>query len=183
MNAAAKEAVKTLIDTNSATLLTGLTAQGQARQIVHLTTSISTPATGYFFVAVHCAESPEHSLGGRNISKPPRAAEYDMIVHVEDYIVGATGEDELFEEQTASFDKFVDRIKALIADAVWIPDATSSPKFNLVRSPAATEDQVIVRSDAQQGRFDEAERYHSMLYAQLRFRMEDKCVDHTQLYA
>ena len=58
---AVKSTLKSLIDTNSATLVTGLTAQGQARAIRHLTTTVLTPAKQYFFVAIHHEESTEHT--------------------------------------------------------------------------------------------------------------------------
>ncbi len=181
---AVKTGIKTLINTNKATLLTGLTSQGKAREIVHLTKAISTPPTGYYFVGIHVLEATGRSRSGviANTSQPPRSAEYECIIHVEDYAIPVAGEEELYETIQEQFDDFVDRIADLIEDQAWIPDASTSPRYRLPREKDAKTDRRILRSNAQQGWFDEAEQFHSMFTAQLRFTLLEQCVDTSLLY-
>lgn len=180
--ATAKATLKTLINTNGSTLVTGLTAQGEARAIKHLTTTVLTPAREYFFVAIHHEESAEHTrVHTANISVPTaRAVEYNMLIHVEDYALAVTGDDELFETAQSNFDKFVDRIVKLIKDQTWIG---TDPRYKLIGSIDATGDRRVLRSDSLQAWYDEAEQYHAMLTSQIRFTLIDECVDDTALYA
>jgi hypothetical protein len=178
---AAKAAIKSLLDLNSSTLVTSLTQQGQARVIKHLTTTVLTPAKQYFFVAIHHEETAERSknAGVANASMPPRAAEYNIVIHVEDYAISVAGEDELFETAQANFDKFVDRVVKLIKEQAWIG---TSPRYRLPRDAAPEADRRVLRSDSLQAWYDDAEQYHAMLTSQIRFTLIDECVDDTALY-
>lgn len=177
----AKATLKTLIDDNASTLVGSLTQQGVAREIKHLTTTVLTPAREYYFVAIHHEETAEHSrTGTANSNQPPRAAEYNILVHIEDYAVSVSGEDELYETAQQNFDKFVDRVVKLIKDQAWIG---TDPRYRLPRAPDAASDRRVVRSDSLQAWYDEAEQYHAMLTSQIRFVLLDECVDDSALYA
>lgn len=173
-----KDAIKELIRDNSSTLLKELMAQGEARQLGHLTTSILTPARSYYFVAIHCEESAEYSATSRSnqTQRPPRNVRYDVLIHIEEYAIPDDADEELYETAHRNFDKFVNRIASLIEQQNWIG---SGPKFRLERGE---NDRAIRRSNIPQMWYDEAEAYHAMLTSQLRFVLVQECVDNSVLY-
>ena len=163
---ATKAALKTLLETNVATLVAGLEAQGEVRSIEHISTSVLTPAKGYFFIALHQTEADDHSriIGSMaNTSTPLPESYHNIVVHIEDYAIASARDDELFEEAHENFDDFVDRIVALIRAQ------TAIGGMKLLRSTDPSADRNVRRSDALQQWSDEAEKFHAMLYAQLSF--------------
>ncbi|OGC94084.1 MAG: hypothetical protein A2W25_11925 [candidate division Zixibacteria bacterium RBG_16_53_22] len=171
---AVKAALKSLIETNNATLCTGITHQGQARTLKHVTTSVLTPAIGYYFLAIHVEETLEHTRTGVNAQRPARQTEYDVLLHIDEFPIPVASEDELYETVHADFDKLVSRIVNLIETQTWIG---TSPKFRLARNAAVEGDRNIIVSNSLQPYFDGAELTHAQLISQIRFRLSQECVD------
>ena len=177
------DGLKTLIRANEATLVQGLTHQGQPRAIAVLSTSIFTPPTAYYWVALECSTVPETSRSGQfiTVEMPPRSVFYNAEIHCADYLIGVAGEEELFETMHNDFRTFCDRVSKLVSDAHWIPDATSNPRVRLTRSRDAGADRRIEKTNTNMG-WQEAEQYHALAYAQLRFTVVDENTDDTLLY-
>lgn len=178
------DALKSLIDDNKSTLVTGMTHQGQARAIEHITTSVLTPPVAYYYIALEINEVAESSKFGvfATAERPPRSAVYNCEVNVADYLVGVAGEAELYETMHNSFRLLVDRIAKLIEEQKWIPSISDSPKVRLVRSGTAGNDRAIQKVNTNQGWFDQAESYHALAFCQLRFLVADETIDNTLLY-
>lgn len=176
---AVKQALRTLVVNNTSTLVTGLSHQGVARTIEHVTTSLMTPPTGYYYVSINVTDVREASKIRQlaNANMPPRTAVYDVTIHVADYAVMKVGDAELYTTDQTYFDDLVDRISKLISDQTWIG---TSPRFRLVRSE--TEGRVIERSNALQPWFDELEQFHAMLVSQLRFQLAEEQTNDSLLY-
>jgi len=179
---AAKRAIRDLLIESKAALVADL-AQDAKREIAHITLSVLTPAQAYYFVAVHCERSDEFSTGGSAVTRrAPRVAEYNIVVHIEDYAVSSQNEDELYEAAHSDFDLFVDRIASLIESKTGFADDISGTVFKLRRNPGGS-DRAISRENGMQGWFDSAEVFHAMLTSQIRFILVDECVDDSALYS
>jgi hypothetical protein len=173
----AKQAVKAYIQANEATLLSGLTAQGVNREIRQLTTSIA-PPRDYYWIGIECKQARSFSMPARNVIKPPEWVKYDMVVHISDYAIFQTGDDEPYEIMHSQFDLFGDRIVRLIRPQVpgttWIPSANDAPRFRLTIDHHETDQVVAVDSLCLVGEHQAG--LAAMLYSTIRFELFE-CAD------
>lgn len=109
------EAVRQLINTNKTTLTTNLESQGIARTIDQVTTSVLTPATRYYFIAIYCSTPTETGLSQDRTSKLPlKKVVYPITVEVADYAEANYDEEEVFEKADKNFRILTDRIVTML---------------------------------------------------------------------
>ena len=163
----ARLAVKELIDTNSATLLSGLTHFGQAREFVHLTTSAITPPTGYYFVAIYVINSRQTAMkiGTGNPSPIPQIF-HNMEIAIVDYVDGEDGETELYENMDSDFQILGDRIVNLLKEQLFIV-SSGGIKFRINRQePTVTKTNRPVT-------WEDGDAFYAMLFADINFELEE----------
>lgn len=174
-----KEMVKDLIVDNSATLLTGLTKQGEARIIHEISKSNLTPLPGYYYIIVRIPIAREFSNTNTasTLRKPTRWAEYECELHVVDEALVQDTDDAAYEQLHADMDKFTDRIIKLIKDQNCIGDC-----MEIKRSPGEN-DRAFQKLDLSGTVLDTERSGWASLYYQIHFTLVDKCVDDTALYS
>lgn len=169
-----KTIVKDLIVDNSATLLSGLTKQGQARIIHRITTSNLTPLDGFYYLAIRVTKVREqsHIKRATTTRNPTRMAEYDLEIDVVDEALVQDTDDSAYEGLHNDFDTFTDRIVSLLKTQTWIG---TDPKLKLKRQPGAG-DRLIDKIDFTGTALDTEGNTWASLFATLKFTLVDECV-------
>lgn len=171
-----REVLKKLITDNSSKLVSGLSKQGQSREIFQVSTSSLTPIRGYYFVSIW-VDSPEVEADTniRNVGVPPSRATYPVVIEIGDYAVGTAGEDQLYEDVDRDFQLFGDRIVDLIRKSYWLKNTETGKKYHLEETRSVSKKNL---SDVAQS----ASEYHAMLYSRITFNIIDDCTDPETLY-
>lgn len=174
---AAKLAIKAYIRANEVSLLSGLSAQGVNRELAQVTTSVG-PPHAYYWLAIEVASAKAFSMPNVNLAKPPEWARHEMVIHISDYAIFQTGDDEPYEAMHSNFDLLGDRIVRLVRPQVpgvtWIPSAGAVPRFQLQYGPGEGDQIVTVVSPSMVGEVPAG--LAAMLYAQIRFVLFE-CAD------
>lgn len=182
---ALKEALKSLILINKATLVTALTHQGESRAIEQVTTSNLTPPNGYYYILISVTRSTGQSNPKVvNRQRPSREAQYNVQIEIADEALvqsdDNTADAEMYETMHEDFDLFADRIAALIENQNFI--GSSPIRFKLLRLNGEG-DRAIARDDLS-GTWEDSEgNGWATLYSMLTFTMIDECDDDTALYS
>lgn len=179
----AKDAVKSFIAENRDQLMTALVHQGQQRQIVQITTSKLTPLHDYYFIGISCPRARTYSEPGvRTVPNPKGWTDYRMLIEVYDEASIQDGDDEAYETMTGDFDRFVDRIEALLRGVPY-KTGIGETRLNLKKAAGGGEnDRVISRADLSGTWKDTESTNVAWLYAQLEFTLTEQCDDATSLY-
>lgn len=160
----AKKAVKTLINANLNSLLSGLIQQGVTRTIAHVTTTRATPPRAYYYIAIHCKPREE-------VVKLPVANDeldflktlYSLEITLIDYLYPSTGEDQLYELGTENADTLLERIANLISSNGTLVQGSS--RFKLV-------DPHSVRVESEELIWREQETFHMVYVGTITFEYE-----------
>ena len=163
----ARLAIQSLLNTNSSTLLSGISHFGQDRVFAHLTTSAITPPTGYYFIAVYAINIRETAMKiGTNNPSPIPQIFHNMEIALVDYIDGITGETELYEQMDSDFQMLGDRIVDLLKDQLFIV-SPGSIKFRINRQePTVTKTNRPVT-------WEDGDSFYAMLFADINFELEE----------
>lgn len=175
---AAKLALKSFIRANETDLVTGLSAQGENRELAQVTTSIA-PPVAYYWIGIECTNARSFSLPDNvNAAKPPEWVRYEMVIHISDYAIFQTGDDEAYETMHSHFDLLGDRIVKLIRPQVpgqtWIPSEDATPRFLLQFAPGDADKIVGVNSLSLVGEVSAG--LAAMLYTTIKFVLHE-CAD------
>jgi hypothetical protein len=174
---AVRRALKTLILENEDILVSGLTFQGNPRNIHQVTTSSITPPTGYYFVSI--STTTDNALNrrnfGRTVSVPPSEARYDVLIELADYAIGDPSEDQLFEKMDTDFQLFSDRLISILRKSRWIIDEETASQFVLDGERRVSKNNTGTN-------WEEAAQYHAMLYCRITFQLLEECTDDSKLY-
>lgn len=173
---AVRQAIKTLITNNASTLVTGLTFQGQPREIHQITTSLFTPPTGYYFIAISCISNIETiRTGFKTTAVPPSQATYQMSIEVSDYAIATDSDEEPFEQMDTDFQILTDRLISLLREERWIVNTSKSTQYRL------DNERRITKNNLSQI-WEDAAQYHAMLYCRVTFNLIEECTDSDNLY-
>jgi hypothetical protein len=135
---AAINAVVTVINTNKATLVTGLTIGGAARAIKWISDTPLAVPPEYYAVIVDCANLTEYPMPRQhNIADPNNSimyVDYEIAVAVADYAVFEQGEAIYGGKAQQNFRKLVDRmVKLFLYDTKFFPLLGAVPRFCIPR--------------------------------------------------
>lgn len=162
-------------------LVENLVHQDAERKIAQITTSTLTPPREFYTVLLTISSSEEFDqvIGANtpiNMRKPPvkRMARYNVEVTVGDEAVMQYTDADLadmefyepFERMDEDFQLLVNRMAKLFLDS----DVRGNISLDNNRNIAQFNESYT---------WDEAERYHAMLYAQLRFTVVEECADNS----
>jgi hypothetical protein len=178
--AAAVEAVYTVINAARATLVGSLTQNNQERVLKWLSRTILDTPPAYYAVSIHCENALEHSkptvVNSANPNIVPAWVEYRMFVMVGEHATPDSSK--AFDTAHDNFRKFCDRLVLLLRQTTdWFPTSGSSPRFRL----------KIERDTAQTVRKENilplpVEDGTHILGAFIRFTLMDHCSDSSLLY-
>lgn len=162
----AKNAIKSLIVANKASLMSGLDRQGKERVIYHVTTSRGTPPRSYYYISVHARPIRRQvKLAVANDELDFLKTVYAIEVTVIDYLLPETGEDQPYESDTEDADTLIDRLVDLFENMGNITSGSS--RFRLSDPFSIEADPAIVN-------WEEAEAYHHVYVCDITFELE-KC--------
>lgn len=162
-------------------LVLELRHQDVDREIKQVTTSTLTPPREFYTVLVTISSSEEFDqvVGANmpiNMRKPPaqRRSRYNVEITVGDEAVMQYTDADLddaeffepFEKMDEDFQLLVNRMAKLILDS----DVKGNIRLDNNRTIAQFNESYT---------WDEAERFHAMLYAQLRFTVVEECADNS----
>ena len=173
---AVRSTIKDLIVNNGETLVTGLTFQGQPRNVHQVTYSSLTPPTGYYYIniTVQSVRTNNRTGFGRTTALSPSEAEYSVNIDVSDYAIAYPGEDQLFEKMDADFQLFTDRIVSKLRESYWLTNS-SGLQFRLDEERNVTKNNISTT-------WEEASQYHALLYSRITFTLIEECTDDSTLY-
>lgn len=174
---AVRRTLKTLLNNNKTTLVSGLTAQGQPRLFNQITTSTLTPPRFYYFASISVERVETELRPGfeKTASTGPSQAIYDIAIELSDYAISSSGEDQLYEKMDSDFQLFGDRVVSLLRSSYWMEDSTTNLKFRLF------ERKTVSKSNLS-SIWTDAESYHALLYCRITFQLIEECTDDTVLY-
>jgi len=134
--AAVKDALYTVINNNTSTLLSGLTQQGKARQM-QIVKEILAPAQYSYYVALAVENMrtwEDSGVHGTNAATGTFRAEYNCVVEVFEYARALPGDLHTYENAGEDFDLLVARvIKLLREQASFTSSVHGSHSFKLGR--------------------------------------------------
>lgn len=170
--------LKQIIVDNSDTLVTGLNHQDVDRKIKQITTSTLAPPLDFYsiLITISSSEEFENTVSvnrpvNMRVPSPKRWARYNVEITVGDEAVEQYNEEdseseyfEPFEKMDKDFQLLVNRLAKLILDS----DVKGDIRLDNNRNIAQFNESYT---------FAEAERFHAMLYAQLRFTVKEECAD------
>lgn len=173
---AAVQAVYTVINSNTATLIAGLLGGGTLREVSHLTPTILYRPAAYYAVVVHCERARERDhpdiVNMASTAGVPDYAEYDMLILVADVVYPEPNEDIPYNKTHSNFRKFSDRLIRLLRETtVWFPDTATRPRFKVREDRSLGK--VFEKNNI--GPFVETDAY--VLGAEIRFALVDWCSD------
>lgn len=163
-------ALKALIESNQASLVAGLTSQGQSRSIHQITYSSLTPPTQYYFVSIWTDNVVQRTRQGfgRTVALPPSEVDYHIVIEIADYAVASPGnEDEVFEKMDSDFQRFGDRLVNLLRSTATIIYDDTTYKL---RDPRE------VTKENQSDIAVNASNFHSMVYSRITFTLTQECI-------
>lgn len=177
---AALNSIKSLINTNKATLVDGLVHQGEQREIEQITISTLTPPNEYYFISIYTDrdEDTNREGFGRTTRLAPTTTNYSMIIELVDYAVIVAGEEEQYETMDSDFKKLCDRVVKLLrasAEITYTDAQSNNFIFRLDNTRSVIKENL---TDV----WTEAEGYASMLYCRISFNLLDECTDDSTLY-
>lgn len=109
---AVRDAIFTLLDNNKATLVSGLSIQGNPRVIATIAKQRVTPPTGYYYISVHVTQAVIYNDDIQDINH--NVTEYSCELEVVDYLFHGASETGLFDKLSSDFNKLCDRAVKLI---------------------------------------------------------------------
>jgi hypothetical protein len=176
------DSLKTLVDNNKTTLMTGITYQGAAKTIHQITTTNLAPPSGYPYILIYCSGVKEQSnlTEAPTVRHPRRKANYRIRIEVTDQAILVTGDDEAYEQSHRDYRLFIDRLVYLLRTQTWIG---TLPKTQLTRAAGDNDRAIDVQNLS--GTWQDTEmNWWAILHSQLSFELIDECVDASdaQLY-
>lgn len=180
---AAVQAVYTVLDSARASLVTGITHNGVARTIKHLSTTNLAAPVEYYAVSVECTSCKEFSMQGANSVAGVPWAVYEMVIQLGDVAnIQPSSDTNPYETAHADFRKLRDRVVKLIRETVkWMPASSANPRFRLAVGngeydrPVSVENQNFTFSDIEDVEY-------AMLFSRISFSLQDHCSDSSLLY-
>lgn len=155
----ALQATQNLISSIEEEVFEDIIVGTQQRGFAHITTSSLTPPTAYYFVAIF-ATSPEEYYPTVIIPQ----SFYDITITVIDYIVGITGETELFETMGNQFTLVTDRIVNKLRTESFTADDGSTFRLELPEKRISKNNRPVS--------WEDAESYFAYCFSEISFRLE-----------
>lgn len=170
---AAINALYATIDGAKATLVSGITHQGVAREIKGVFKSLLTSPLELYSIHLHCASAEERFIEAANTVRGKDIALYNVEIHIYDYVMPQTIDITQipFEKMHDDFRLLKGRIVKLIKDDTVV-FADGDVSFRLVDS---------IRVENRTRWFDEGDQSFPLLYSIIRFELVDECADSSKV--
>lgn len=168
---AASVAFITFVEANEATFVSGISHQGQPREIAQVSDTPLTPAARYYYMLVNIVNSRSSSRVpiAKNTRRPTSTFEYDLQVEISDTALVEQDDLTLEAYMTAhrDFRTFGDRIVNTLREQDFIG---TSPRFVLKRTTGGADRRVEKRDLS--GVFEDTEHNDvAILYAHIDFTL------------
>lgn len=174
--------VRNLINTNKATLVSGITHQGAARVINQITRSTLTPVKSYYFILITVPRVREASTGpaSRTVARPLTTAEYPVRIEVADEAKIQADDVEAYDQMELDFEKLCDRIIKLFKDQT---SGFGTLGLTMKKSPSGEDDRQVEKINLSGTWKDTEGTSFASLYCQINLTLVDGCVDDSALYS
>lgn len=175
-------ALKNLIEVNEATLVSGITHQGVAREIKKIALARMVAPDSFYHILIEVeATTSLPAIPKSNVVKITERNLYVCAIHVADaaFQQAVSEEDNPYEKMTLDFRRFTQRIVAVLREAgdsggcFQAPAPNNNGKFRLPTS--GPERQVIVRNDDDSW-IGTGSLLNFMLYTRILFTLEEPWV-------
>lgn len=181
-NAYVKQSLKELILSNESELVGDFVHQGNQRFIKHIALTNLDPPHGYYYILIYIPDASTFTqTEGKTVRRPRETTEYTVQMEISDQAVVQPGDwtSEAYETMALDFDKFVGRLIELVRGVNFTDDENT---IRLKRDISEA-DRRIDRADLS-GNYQNTEQENvALLYSQLRFTLEEQCVDTSRLHS